>query len=152
MTIQQQAWRNAKREVKTLTDKLAMPVDPKIIETVAVLRLLGFTTVASCGGHVRRTTSGPYVMIEAPKAQSYAALAREIKDVRSNEYRQLRQKANYFRALDLQRLSGYLECFYHERQLNYDQHLIVQSMPMTLNILKCHGQNLPWLVIVNQKK
>jgi hypothetical protein len=139
MTEQQRAWQTAKLETRNVTDKLGMPVDKDIVETVSILRLLGFHTTASCGGHIRRITSGPYVIFESPKARHYAALARELNDSLNTRYKVLRRKADRLRALDLHRLSVYLDEFYQDRHLNYRAHLIIQSMPMTLNILKCHG-------------
>lgn len=41
----QKAWQTTKREVKKITDKLGMPVDKEIVETVTILRLPGFKTV-----------------------------------------------------------------------------------------------------------
>lgn len=48
-----------------LNDRLGKPVDPKIRDLVTILRLLGFTTTASCAGHTYRVTTGPYVMFKS---------------------------------------------------------------------------------------
>lgn len=152
MPDKQAAWRNTKRKVRRLNDKLGMPVDKNIVETVAILHLLGFNTTASCGGHVRRNTGGPYVMIEQPQAHKIATEARELKEKKDNRFRVLYKKANRLRAMDLQRLSDYLEDFYLDREMNYRSHIIVQSMPMTLNILKCYGAEIALAVDYKTKK
>lgn len=42
-----------------------MGVDPEIEKLVTALRLLGYKTVMSCGGHLSRRTTGPYVVIRS---------------------------------------------------------------------------------------
>jgi hypothetical protein len=61
-------WGSEMEAVRKLRDKLGMPVDIKIRELVVALRLLGFTTTASCAGHRSRITTGPYVMLECKAA------------------------------------------------------------------------------------
>jgi hypothetical protein len=146
MAEKQRMWREFRAQTIAMIDKLGMPIDRGIVDTVTILRLLGFHTTGSCGGHIRRTTSGPYVIFESPKAHRYATMARELHDVHDSKYITLRNKANRLRALDLNRLSAYLDEFYRDRHLDYRSHLIVQSMPMTLNILKCHGAEIALVV------
>jgi hypothetical protein len=61
-------WQKALRETRKITDKIGMSVDPKVVTTVAAMRLHGFCTVASCEGHLDRMTSGPFVKFESLKA------------------------------------------------------------------------------------
>jgi hypothetical protein len=68
MAQKQQKWQKALQKVAQITDKIGMPVDERIIETVAILTLLGFKTSMSCEGHVDRVTEGPYVIFDSPKA------------------------------------------------------------------------------------
>jgi hypothetical protein len=138
----QKAWREANQWARLLTDKLGTPVDKEIVQTVAVFRLLGFNTVGSCGGHIRRVTSGPYVIFESLGASKYATMARKISDKKDKHYIASREKANYSRAVELRRLVDYIEAFYQERPIDSRRHLIVQSMPMTLNILQCQGAEI----------
>lgn len=133
-------WQEAKREAGAITDKLGMAVDKDILETVAILRLLDFETVGSCGGHIRRSTGGPYVLFEPSKALRYAQRARQCTDpTRRVEYRRLYKKATFFNALSMQRLIVYLEDFYASRPSQYQDRLIVQSIPMALHTLKCQS-------------
>jgi hypothetical protein len=49
--------------VATFTDKLGMPVDPGIFETVVVLNLLGLHTFQSCEGHIDHGAPYPWVTV-----------------------------------------------------------------------------------------
>lgn len=140
------AWDNTRRNVEKIVDKLGRPVDPEIMETVIVMRLLGFNTVASCAGHIERVTNGPYVMFESTEAKRFASLARSSGDTNQDSYRKLRQQANNARALDLQQLSNLLAPFYQDRSIDYHRHLIVESSPLTLCRLKCHGAEIARVV------
>lgn len=143
----QDQWSLAKKEVRHITDKLGMSVDKNIIDTVTVLRLLGFHTTGSCGGHVRRTTRGPYVNIQSIKSMDYTKRAFKVQSTDNEEYRRLCQKANYHRAQDLQRLVNYLSDFYDNNPMqNYSSHLIVHSMPTSMNILQCQGAEIAFVM------
>jgi hypothetical protein len=49
--------------VSTFTDKLGMPIDPGIFETVVALNLLGLHTFQSCEGHLDHGCPYPWVTI-----------------------------------------------------------------------------------------
>ena len=140
MDKKHQQWLEAKRETSLIVDKLGLPVDKDIADTVTVLRLLGFKTTGSCSGHVLRNTSGPYVVFESPRAIRYAALANRVENPSLDQaYKRFRKKAIYYSALEQQKLIIYLDAFYRDRPLDYPHHLLIQSMPLTYNSLKCQG-------------
>jgi hypothetical protein len=58
-------WDEALKLVRRLEDSQGMRVDPEIEQLVTALRLLGYKTVMSCGGHLDRRTTGPYVVIRS---------------------------------------------------------------------------------------
>lgn len=58
-----------------------MRVDRNIEDLVVALRLLGFRTTASCAGHLRRRTTGPYVMFECEAARAIMGAATVPRDV-----------------------------------------------------------------------
>lgn len=60
------SWEEACEAVKQLTDLLGNPVDEGIVETVAALNLLGFSTYQSCEGHLDHGAYCPWVMICDP--------------------------------------------------------------------------------------
>lgn len=49
--------------ISNLTDKLGMPIDSGIFETVVVLNLLGLQTFQSCEGHMDHGCPYPWVMV-----------------------------------------------------------------------------------------
>jgi hypothetical protein len=57
-------WRAAVEEADSLIDCIGRPVDLFIRDTVAILRLYGFPTTASCEGHLERRCHYPWVDIE----------------------------------------------------------------------------------------
>ena len=71
-----ESWRKEATLVRLLRDKLGLPVDRKVRDTIVALRLLGFTTSASCGGHGDRVTTGPYVMLHCKPASLIVAAAK----------------------------------------------------------------------------
>lgn len=50
-------------QVATFTDKLGMPIDPRIFETVVALNLLGLRTFQSCEGHLDHGCPYPWVTV-----------------------------------------------------------------------------------------
>jgi len=140
-----QLWRQKIEETTKIQDRLGMKIDAEIIETVAVLQLLGFNTTGSCAGHTDRVTSGPYVTFESPEAIKLNSKARELgkkPNEVNHEYNRLRNDAAILSALELQKLLAYLDDFYRNRQTPYRNRLIVRSFPMTYNCLKCQGAEL----------
>lgn len=76
-------WRAELDKVRLLRDANGMSVDVEIEEAVTVLRLLGYATTMSCGGHADRPTMGPYVVIEAKGTRDVVKKAnRELNQVR----------------------------------------------------------------------
>jgi|GEM_PF-2217598 len=155
-----QAWNDMRKKIKTIRDGLGMPVDSSIIETVIVLNLLGFSTSTSCGGHIRRATSGPYVVFESRKAREYAKQVRAFtanapanQDVYiDSKFKRLRLKARTHSAFELHKLIAYLDRFYAHRHVSYNDQLIVQSMPLTYNCLKCQGADSALALNSHDKK
>lgn len=56
-------WAEACTAVETFTDRLGMPVDAGIFETVVVLNLLGLQTFQSCEGHLDHGCAYPWVTL-----------------------------------------------------------------------------------------
>ena len=73
-------WRDELELVRGLRDQLGMVVDAEIETTVVALRLLGYKTVMSCGGHVDRRTTGPYVIFESESTHNLVTRAQQVSD------------------------------------------------------------------------
>jgi hypothetical protein len=59
----EQRYQQMYERVSTFTDKLGMPVDPNIFETVVMLNLLGLSTFQSCEGHLDHGCPYPWVTV-----------------------------------------------------------------------------------------
>lgn len=141
---QQRQWHEALALTRQLKDGLGMPVDEGIVETVAILRLLGFTTTGSCAGHLERVTGGPYVTFESPEAIGLAAEARSLGKLATEvnpRHNELRREATRHSMRELGRLVPHLETFYAGREVPYVRRLIIRTFPMTYNCLKYQGLN-----------
>lgn len=125
MTREQQGiWEREKRAVRQLRDGLGKPVDQAIVETVAILRLLGFHTDSSCGGHFDRAAS-PYVAVRAPSNQ---ADRRRIEEAGTQgEKRRCKNQALQHNAGELARLLPLVERFYETRNVPQSRRLTCQG-------------------------
>lgn len=134
MTPFGEGWSKEERKVKAFADALGNGMDPAIIPAVVALRLLGFHTIASCGGHLNRHTGGPYVLIESPKA---VLLARKAQAISEDDpaYLALRERADLARATELRRLCQWLRRFYDGRAVDHDSRITAHSMPWFLILL-----------------
>ena len=64
-----------------------MSVDPEIEKLVTALRLLGYKTVMSCGGHLSRRTTGPYVVIRSEATGEFVKRAeREVDESKKQQW------------------------------------------------------------------
>ena len=65
------------RETKDIRDSLRRPIDPKILQSAATLRGLGFVTSGSCEGHLKRGPGAPWIDIgQEPSYQELAAIGK----------------------------------------------------------------------------
>lgn len=64
------SWITSYRAVRLLRDALDVSVDDEMRSLVAILRMCGFTTMSSCGGHPERPTDGPYVILQCDPARA----------------------------------------------------------------------------------
>lgn len=54
------AWKQKRAEVDIIADKLGLGIDENIKEAVAAFRAHGFTTSASCEGHLEENQGHPF--------------------------------------------------------------------------------------------
>lgn len=59
-----------RKEPDGMADRLGMPIDEGIKDTVAAFQLLDFNTQASCEGHIERDLLTPWIDIGAPNQPS----------------------------------------------------------------------------------
>ncbi|MGW0495768.1 hypothetical protein ACWD0Z_10165 [Streptomyces sp. NPDC003007] len=121
---QKNIWDQEKRAVRRLRDGLGKPVDPAIVETVAILRLLSFTTTGSCGGHADRLLA-PYVDFRSATNSNDRQHIEEAPDPATRRRR--KNQTIQRNAAELGRLVSLLERFYDDGAVPYRQRLICQG-------------------------
>lgn len=140
----QQRWDEVAQRVDQFRDRLGLPVDPDIKETVTALNALGFKTGQSCEGHFGRAQAAPWIHLgtegansleqkaeiafdEADKADREGKPEEELDRVWAKAH-SLRQEARRPTLEEAKRLTGYLSNFYKDRQVPYDTRLTINSI------------------------
>jgi hypothetical protein len=68
----EQRYQEMHERVSTFMDKLGMPIDPGIFETVVILNLLGLHTFQSCEGHLDHGCPYPWVtLIDGERSRTF---------------------------------------------------------------------------------
>jgi hypothetical protein len=135
-------WQTAVDRVKKITDKLDMPVDPEIVETVAILQLMGIDTSMSCGGHEDRITGGPYVMFTSKEAEAYRKKCANIGDPRDSLYKEFTGKAMAAIQNEQAKLYPLLDKFYSNRATPFAQRLMLRTLGLSVCRLECQGADM----------
>jgi hypothetical protein len=137
-------WQDALSQVRDLRDGLGCPVDEEIVETVAIIRLLGMNTTSSCGGHqLGKVGSGPCVTFGSAEARASIKEMQKSDDyIHNPAYEGIRDKAIKLTLIEMRKMLDLLEGFYATRSVPIKQRLIVKFLPPTYNILQCQGAEL----------
>jgi len=152
-TEKQSCWQETRKHVLQMTDKLGMPVDKRMIETVTILKLLGLHTTMSCSGHMQRITGGPYVAFISPKAEKYRERCKQIDNPKDAQYKKLYQKALRENILELQKLYHLLEQFYAARNATtFGRRLSLRTHGFSASRLDCQGADLARIVDRRSRK
>lgn len=138
----QSQWQSMQSQVISIRDGLGLPVDPEIINTVTILRLLGFNTTMSCSGHQDRYTGGPYVLFTSRKAKEYETKRRATQDPMSHLYKHYEHKALQANTLERRKLHTLLDSYYKTHQVPYMQRLIVTSAGLSSSRLQFQTADL----------
>jgi hypothetical protein len=138
-------WKQKLLEMEHVQDHLGTGLDEKIMETVAVLQLLGLHTRQSCEGHIDHGIAAPWVAIESrdPKLEVlrgfYSKLSKKADELEDLEDTDIKAEVVYdgmhkinkhidrIEALEYQKLIPYLEEFYQGRTVSWEQRLILDS-------------------------
>jgi hypothetical protein len=138
-------WSSHLRSIRRLTDGRGMPIDEGILETVAILRLLGVNTVGSCEGHLDRGY-GPYVSFEAKAADSDRELQSQIRQKFKGKtgeidytWRAVITKMSQDEIAERRKLLPYLDEFYANRNTLHTARLTLESLGLGSIILRCQN-------------
>ena len=137
-------WQETAERISRTVDKLGLPVDKGIKETVIVLNALGISTRASCEGHLDSGTCAPWVDIASsdPRADvSIVKLSEEAQqecnrnkkteqEIRAifAEVHKARRAVKAYHMEERRMLMAYLAEFYENRRVPYDHRLIIRPL------------------------
>jgi hypothetical protein len=150
-------WQQFRETVDGMGDGLGYRVDLGIRDTVAAFNANGFSTTASCEGHLDHGVAAPWIDIEDPSTDDLwekSSEAFEIADkAEENKQPERVLKALYKRAheqrgearrptlLQAKRLMSFLADFYEDREVPFDRRLTLE-----LNGSSCRIQSSGALV------
>jgi len=119
--IRQRKLEDARKEVEKIGDKLGMPIDEGIKETVAILMAMGLPTTSSCAGHKGEEGKFglPYVQIFTEEPEGWRA------DPSNKELGELWRQSNLKQRKIVQPL---LDEFNKSRQVPSDIKLYMSDM------------------------
>lgn len=137
----QRLWGQKLEEVNEIKDGLGKGVDAGIKETVAAMHLLDIRTRQSCEGHLGHGEAAPWVDIQFPPevremSRKLAEMGETLDalDEGTDEFERVheelahvRNEERRLRAIELKKLLPYLEEFYRERNISYEQRLILND-------------------------
>lgn len=140
-----------KKWADNVRDRLGMPIDEGIKDTVIFLNAFGINTVASCEGHLDRGTGASYIDIESKEVSE---LEKQLEQVKRNK----REREKIIREIERknleerQKIMDLLDEFYKNRIVPYDRRLVIQSMERYVSRLQSQGANLQGIRTEDIKK
>ena len=145
-------WHAELTQVRSLRDKLGRPVDPPLESVVAALRLHGYRTISSCGGHIREYPRGPYVLVQSSAARYLQRKAEKDPEQDDELYAVLRRTATRYQSALLLDLLTVIAAFYDTRPSPEPPvRLTVNSLPWTMvNVSPAGSDILPCLTRAEQ--
>ena len=120
-------WEKKMAEVNEIVDSLGKKIDENIKETVVAFSVHGFTTTASCEGHIaekeeeQHGLSYPWVEICAPEPEG-------LSDAKKEEKNQLEQEWRIKNLKQQRRMMDFLEEFYEKRKTPFDARLVLEKI------------------------
>jgi hypothetical protein len=157
----QQYWDEVRYSMAKVTDKLGMPIDQGIFETVVAFNVLGINTSMSCEGHLDHGRAAPWirfqtqemnpVQAQAKEAVQYLQRAKEehapAKEIEklTHEMFRLSREAGITCFQEPKRIMDYLEIFYRDRLVPYDRQLMLKVDSFGTSMLTVHGEPFQFL-------
>lgn len=132
-------WNNLEEKFKHVTDRLGMPIDDGILETVVALNALGVLTSASCEGHTKHGL--PYPWIDILRVELEKLLPeKETSEIKKLQIKLMKLQTKYYRAkkayktaektrnakiVSEKKIFDLLAAFYEKRVVSYDRIIIL---------------------------
>jgi len=120
-------WEKKMAEVSKITDRLGKRVDGGIKETVCAFLVHGFTTSASCEGHIAKEgekQSGlPYPWVEV-----YSPEPEGLEEAEGEEKERLKREWKIKNLEQQKKMMSLLEEFYQNRETPFDARLVFERI------------------------
>lgn len=143
--VKQQRLNQVAADFQRITDRLGMPIDRGIFDTVVTFNVLGINTAASCEGHLHRGYAAPWIDIEARETPELLEIQRRVQSLKRaidtephtmpptekteqllQEYHALRREARRPHLEEARKVMPLLDEFYRERRVPADRRLIIE--------------------------
>jgi hypothetical protein len=156
LSEKQQHWDEVTANMSRVTDKLGMPIDKGIFDTVVALNALGISTSMSCEGHLDHGRAAPWIRFHAKgsdqsrtqvkeathqleRAKAEYAPTEEIQQWTRELFR-LSQEADITCFQESKRVMDYLEIFYRDRHVPYNRQLVLKVDSFGNSTLTVHSE------------
>lgn len=163
-TQKEQRWKQVATEFNKITDKLGLPIDAGILDTVIALNLFNVNTTQSCEGHIDRAIAAPWVDIQAPEtdelkqlrvrakqtwttidaAQKAGKPDEDLAPLYQNLHR-LNAEVKRPQLKEIQKVTRLLAEFYQNRQVPYERIL-------TIHGYRLESQGVPFQEIISPEE
>ena len=140
----EQEWEKTLSEFNQRTDRLGLDIDKGVLETVVGLNATKINTVQSCEGHTEHGTESPYVDIagkgtEAMEDKFYALIRQPETEEQARALGNEIEESNQH---DWKKAFDVLDSFYKNRQVPYDQRLIIRPYGVGRGRIESQGAQL----------
>ena len=141
--VKERRWQEVSAEVGRITDRLGLPIDEGIKETVVALNVLAINTTQSCEGHPDWGTGSPWIDLAAKDSDDLEQRMRDAfaaansgdaqhfqpADVAKlyEEAHRLRLEVSRQHLTEARKVIRHLEAFYRDRPVPFDRRLTLQS-------------------------
>lgn len=143
-TQKEDRWQETAERISRTVDKLGLPIDEGIKETVTVLNALGIATRASCEGHLDFGTCAPWVDIASTDPRTDVSIVKLSQEAQRKcdenkkteqeirvifaEVHKARCVVKAYHIEERRKLLAYLAEFYEDRCVPYDRRLIIRPL------------------------
>jgi hypothetical protein len=133
--LKEQQWRETLRSLDRIVDKLVMPIDAGIKETITALKCSGFETSGSCEGHVERGIKAPWVDVSFFSEERKQLLREQVQQSEREEAKKELQRAARMEMLaGVERLTHFLDDFYEGKETSFNDRLVLRFFPDSVRL------------------
>ena len=143
-------WEEARAKVEQMKDRLGKSVDGGIKETVVGLNVSGINTTASCEGHVDWGEAAPWVDVETAELPELEERLHVVKS--EEEGTAIVAEITRKNLEERRKLIEVLGVFYRDREVPYDERLIIHSLARGWSRLESQGIDMQKIAEPNERQ